>query len=134
VIFFVIYTIAPLFESRPSYSTYPSGEYKYKVRTSILGVEFYVNQRYFEEAKEQKYKRQTEMIIDREYISSLEKQCEASKREKRRLEEFAYRESPGQRRDYYISQAKATNLGSCRNLNTFRTDHEDYLRDLTYMR
>lgn len=44
----MIYTIAPLFESRPSYSTYPSGEYKYKVRTSILGVEFYVNQRYFE--------------------------------------------------------------------------------------
>jgi hypothetical protein len=27
-----------------------------------------------------------EMIIDRDYISNLEKQCEASKRDKRRLE------------------------------------------------
>ena len=47
IIFFVIYTLAPLFESKPNYSTLPSGEYRYKTKTSILNVEFYVNQKYF---------------------------------------------------------------------------------------
>jgi hypothetical protein len=74
------------------------------------------------------------MVIDREYISTLEKQCEISKREKRRLEEFAYRERPGARREYYLDQARSININSCRALNEFRQTHEDYLRDLTYMR
>jgi hypothetical protein len=85
IIFFVIYTIAPLFESRPNYSNLPSGDYKYKTKTSVLNVEFYVNQKYFEEAKNDQYKRHAEMIIDREHITALEKQCEVSKRDKRRL-------------------------------------------------
>lgn len=47
IIFFVIYTLAPLFESKPNYSTLPSGDYRLKTKTSILNVEFYVNQKYF---------------------------------------------------------------------------------------
>lgn len=61
-------------------------------------MEFYVNQKYFEEAKNGDYKRRAEMVIDREYVIMLEKQCEVSKRDKRRLEEYAYRERPGARR------------------------------------
>ncbi len=64
----------------------------------------------------------------------LEKQCQGVKREKRRLEEIAYREKPGPRRDSYISSAKLINLNSCKALNGYRADHEDYVRDLTYMK
>lgn len=38
-------------------------------------MEYYVNQKFFEEARNPDYKRRVEMIIDREYISSLEKHC-----------------------------------------------------------
>lgn len=46
-IFFLIYAIAPFFESRPNYSNYPSNEHKYRVTTPILNVEYYVNQKFF---------------------------------------------------------------------------------------
>lgn len=85
LVFFLIYAIAPFFESRPNYSNYPSNEHKYRVTTPILNVEYYVNQKFFEEARNPDYKRKAEMIIDREYVSSLEKHCEGSKRDKRRL-------------------------------------------------
>lgn len=71
IIFFVIYTLAPLFESKPNYSTVPTGDYRIKTKTSILNVEFYVNQKYLEEAKNPQYKRTAEMLIDREHITSL---------------------------------------------------------------
>lgn len=74
------------------------------------------------------------MTIDREYIVLLEKQCEIAKRDKRRIEEFAYRERPGARRDQYIEQAKQVNMYSCKTLSSLRANFEDYLRDLTYMR
>jgi hypothetical protein len=74
------------------------------------------------------------MLIDREHIVGLEKVCEAAKREKRRYEEFAYREKPGQRREAYIGQSKGVDMGSCRMLNEYRLNNEDYMRDLTYMR
>jgi hypothetical protein len=74
------------------------------------------------------------MLIDREHIVALEKLCETAKREKRRFEEFAYREKPGPRRESYISQAKGVEMLSCRTLNEYRVEHEDYMRDLTYMR
>lgn len=45
-----------------------------------------MNQKFFEEAKQPEYRRRAEMVIDREYVSALEKQCEGAKREKRRLE------------------------------------------------
>lgn len=75
LLFFIIYTVAPFFESRPNYSTFPSNEYKYRAHTPLLNVEYYVNQKFFEEAKKPEYKRNVEMLIDREYISVLEKQC-----------------------------------------------------------
>lgn len=31
------------------------------------------------------------MIIDREYINQLERNCETAKKQKRRIEEYAYR-------------------------------------------
>jgi len=65
IIFFIIYTIAPLFESKPNFSTVPSGEYKFRTKTSILNVDFYVNQRFFEESRDANYKRNAEMLIDR---------------------------------------------------------------------
>ena len=80
IIFFVIYTIAPLFESKPNFSTTPSGEYKFRTKTSTLHVDFYVNQRFFEEARNPNYKRSAEMLIDREHIVALEKVCENAKR------------------------------------------------------
>jgi len=91
IVFFLIYAIAPFFESRPNYSTYPTSEHRYRTATPILNVEFYANQKFFEGSRNPEYKRKAEMTIDREYISSLEKNCEASKRDKRRLEEYAYR-------------------------------------------
>lgn len=38
------------------------------------------------------------MVIDKEYLIELEKKCESKKKEKKRWEELAYRESPGGRR------------------------------------
>jgi len=130
----VIYTIAPLFESRPNYSTSPSNEYRYKATTSKFNVEFYVNQQYFEEAKNQDYKRRAEMMIDREYLSQIEKSCDYSKRQKKKLEDYAYRESAGARRDEILRQARLVDMMNCRLLYNLRNEHEDYVRDLTYMR
>lgn len=61
----MIYTFAPFFQSRPNFSNVPSGDYKYKIKTSVLNVEFYVTQDYFEQAKNPQYKRNAEMVIDR---------------------------------------------------------------------
>lgn len=38
------------------------------------------------------------MMIDREYLLDIEKKCEGKKREKKKLEEKAYREYPGVKR------------------------------------
>lgn len=85
LLFFIVYTLAPFFESKPHYSAFPSSEHRFRAHTPLLNVEYYVSQKFFEEAKHPEYRRRAEMVIDREYVSALEKQCEGAKREKRRL-------------------------------------------------
>lgn len=55
--FFIIYNIAPFFQSKPSYSILPSNDHKFKTRTSLLQTEFYVSQKYFEEIKDPHFKK-----------------------------------------------------------------------------
>ena len=71
-LFFLVYTVlAPLFESRPNFSSQPSHEHRYRVKTPTLGVEFYVNKQYYEDIKDPSYKRNSEMTMDREYLNQL---------------------------------------------------------------
>lgn len=94
----MLYTLGPLFKSKPSFSSIPSGDHKYKVKTSLLQTEFYVSQQYFEDIKDLEFKRHSEMTIDREFLLEQEKKCEVKKKDKKRMEEAAYRENPGVRR------------------------------------
>lgn len=72
--------------------------------------------------------------MDREYLSQVQKNCDSVKRQKKRLQDYAYRESAGVRRDEILRQARAVDMISCRLLYNLRNEHEDYIRDLTYMR
>ena len=47
---------------------------------------------------------------------------------------MAYREYPGVRRDNYLGQAKKVDMTSCRSIAAMTEHHEDYVRDLTYMK
>jgi len=53
---------------------------------------------------------------------------------KKKLEDYAYRESAGARRDEILRQARSVDMMNCRLLYNLRNEHEDYVRDLTYMR
>lgn len=64
----VVYTIAPFFKSKPSYSVIPSNDHKYKMKTSLLQTDFYVSQQYFDDIKDGGFKKQAEMTIDREFL------------------------------------------------------------------
>jgi hypothetical protein len=112
----------------------PSNEHRFKVQTSLLKIDFYASQQYFDDIKKPEFKRESEMVIDREYLVELEKTCEGRKREKKRLEEMAYKENPGTRRQNYLNQAKNVELGACRRIAELSEQFEDYIRDLTYMR
>ena len=63
-----VYTIAPFFKSKPSYSAIPSNDHKYKMKTSLLQTDFYVSQQYFEDIKDVGFKKHAEMTIDRELL------------------------------------------------------------------
>lgn len=65
------------------------------MKTPLLQTEYYVSQKYFEEIKDPGFKKESEMMIDREFLVELENKCEGKKREKKRIEEVAYRERPG---------------------------------------
>lgn len=47
---------------------------------------------------------------------------------------MAYRENPGPKREHYLAQARGVDVSPCRMMHDFREQHEDYIRDLTYMK
>ena len=75
LILFMLYTLAPLFQSKPSYSLTPSGDHRFRVATSVLNVEFFASEQFFEESKSPQFKKKVEMAIDREHIAELERRC-----------------------------------------------------------
>jgi hypothetical protein len=64
----------------------------------------------------------------------LEQRCEYLKSQKRNLETYAYQYRPGNQRDSYLNRAKNVDMTPCRYIHQLSTNHEDYVRELTYMR
>lgn len=71
LIIFAAYSLAPLFQPKPSFSVTPTNDHRFKVVTSKLGVEFFASQQFFEESKDPKFKKKVEMSIDREHLAEL---------------------------------------------------------------
>lgn len=60
--------------------------------------------------------------------------CDSNKRQKRNLEQYAYRFGAGSTRDGYLRQARAVDMTACHGLNELRTHYSEYLRELERMR
>jgi hypothetical protein len=55
----------PLFQSSPNYASTPTYEHRIRRTTPRLNVEYYVNQKFMEEARNPEYKRRAEMEMDK---------------------------------------------------------------------
>jgi hypothetical protein len=55
----------PLFQSTPNYASTPTYEHRIRRTTPRLNVEYYVNQKFMEEARNPEYKRRAEMEMDK---------------------------------------------------------------------
>lgn len=64
--------LSSFFESKPTYSINPSSEYRYRAKTHILNVDYYVNDEYSKNLKANpNSKVEIDKWVDREYILQL---------------------------------------------------------------
>ena len=93
-----------------------------------MNVEYYVNQKFLEEARSSEFLRKVEMQMDKEFLVQLEQKCEYLKGQKRNLEVYAYQHREGRQRQNYLNRAKNVDMTPCRYLQQVSNSHEDYVR------